>query len=64
MVYMIVHFGWKAILGIIISNMVYYFIFRKEFQKLQEKFTLKILKDEIQQKYLSSRELDAEFYKI
>jgi hypothetical protein len=64
MVYMIVHFGWKAILGIIISNMVYFFIFRKEFQKLQEKFTLKILKDEIQQKYLSSRELDAEFYKI
>ncbi|MGD8257062.1 MAG: putative Na+/H+ antiporter [Desulfobacterales bacterium] len=64
MVYMIVHFGWKAILGIIISNMVYFFIFRKEFQKLQEKFTLRLLKDEIQQKYLSSRELDAEFYKI
>ena len=64
MVYMVVHFGWKAILGIILSNMVYYFIFRKEFNKLQEKFTLRILKDEIQQKYLSSRELDAEFYKI
>jgi hypothetical protein len=64
MTYMIVHFGWKAILGIIISNMVYYFIFRKEFRGLQEKFTLRILKDEIQKKYLSGRELDAEFYKI
>jgi hypothetical protein len=64
MLYMVVHFGWKAILGIIISNGVYFFIFRKEFQKLQEKFTLRILKDEIQQKYLNSRELDAEFYKI
>jgi hypothetical protein len=64
MVYMIVHFGWKAILGIIISNIVYFFIFRKEFQKLQEKFTLRLLKDEIQQKYLSTRELDAEFYNI
>jgi hypothetical protein len=64
MIYMIVHFGWKAILGIIISNMVYYFIFRKEFLALQEKFTLRILKDEIQKKYLSGRELDAEFYKI
>jgi len=31
---------------------------------LQEKFTIKIIKDEIQQKYLSSSELDAEFYKI
>jgi hypothetical protein len=64
MAYMIVHFGWKAILGIIISNIVYFFIFRKEFQKLQEKFTLRLLKDEIQQKYLNSRELDAEFYNI
>ncbi len=64
MVYMVVHFGWKAILGIIISNGVYFFIFRKEFQKLQEKFTLRLLKDEIQKKYLSTRELDAEFYKI
>jgi hypothetical protein len=39
-------------------------IFRKEFRGLQEKFTLKVLKDEIQQKYLSSRELDAEFDEI
>jgi hypothetical protein len=64
MIYMIVHFGWKAIFGITISNIIYYFIFHKEFRVLQEKFTIKILKDEIQQKYLSSRELDAEFYKI
>ncbi len=64
MAYMILHFGWKAILGIIISNMVYFYIFRKEFQKLQETFTLRLIKDEIQQKYLSSRDLDAEFYKI
>ena len=62
--HMAANFGWKALLGIIISNGVYYFIFRKELLELQGKFTLKILKDEIQQKYLSSRELDAEFDKI
>jgi hypothetical protein len=62
--HMAANFGWKALLGIVISNGVYFFIFRKEFQKLQEKFTLRILKDEIQQKYLNSRELDAEFDKI
>ena len=62
--HMAANFGWKALLGIIISNGVYFFIFRKELQKLQEKFTLRKLKDEIQQKYLNSRELDAEFYKI
>ena len=62
--HMAANFGWKALLGIIISNAVYFFIFRKEFQILQEKFTVRILKDEIQQKYLNSRELDAEFDKI
>ena len=62
--HMAANFGWKALLGIMISNGVYFFVFRKELQKLQEKFTLKILKDEIQQKYLNSRELNAEFDKI
>ena len=62
--HMAANFGWKALLGIIISNGVYFFVFRQELQKLQEKFTLRVLKDEIQQKYLNSRELNAEFDKI
>ena len=62
--HMAANFGWKALLGIIISNGVYFIIFRKELVELQEKFTLRIIKDEIQQKYLTSRELDAEFDKI
>ncbi len=62
--HMAANFGWKALLGIIISNGVYFIIFRKELRELQEKFTLRIIKDEIQQKYLTSRELDAEFDKI
>jgi hypothetical protein len=62
--HMAANFGWKALLGIIISNGVYFIIFRKELLELQEKFTLRIIKDEIQQKYLTSRELDAEFDKI
>jgi hypothetical protein len=35
--YMMTHFGWKAALGILISNFLYYMIFRKEFVKLDEK---------------------------
>jgi Putative Na+/H+ antiporter len=62
--HMAANFGWKALLGIIISNVVYFLIFRKELLKLQEKFTLRTLKEEIQQKYLNSGELDAEFDKI
>ena len=61
MAFMIVHFGWKAILGIIISNGMYFLFFRKEFKELQHKFALGAMEDEIQRKYLSRQELDAEF---
>jgi hypothetical protein len=62
--HMIANFGWKALLGIVISNGIYFFIFQKELAGLQEKFALRKLKDDIQKKYLSSRELEAEFDKI
>ncbi len=64
MVFMIVNFGWKACLGIILANAVYYLLFRKEFQKMQEKFKLRTVQDEIQRKYLSRQALDFEFEEI
>ena len=64
MMFMVVHFGWKACLGIVASNILYFIIFRKEFVKLQQKFTLQVMEDEIQRKYLSRQEIDAEFEKI
>src|ERR1700741_172278 len=32
--YMLTHFGWKAVLGIILSNLVYLTLFRREFARL------------------------------
>ena len=34
MSHMVIHFGWKAVAAIIISNIVYYMAFRKEFRRL------------------------------
>jgi len=34
--FMFLHFGWKAILGILIANTLFFLIFRKEFGQLQE----------------------------
>ena len=34
--HMIGHFGWKALVAILISNFVYFVIFRKEFRRLNE----------------------------
>ncbi len=37
MPFMFTHFGWRAILGIIIATAIYYVIFRKNFVQLKEK---------------------------
>lgn len=34
MAYMATHFGWKAVIGILVNNAIYYMIFRWEFKKL------------------------------
>jgi len=59
--HMLTHFGWKALLGILISNGIYFLMFRKEIAQLEEKFTLVRLKDKIQQKYLNRWDMDARF---
>ena len=58
--HMIANFGWKAFVGIVISNGVYFFIFRKELEKLQEKYALEDMKDQIQRTYLAHRDLETE----
>ncbi|MDH5716576.1 MAG: putative Na+/H+ antiporter [Spirochaetia bacterium] len=35
MTFMLTNYGWKAIIGIIVSNIIYFIIFRKEFAKLE-----------------------------
>jgi hypothetical protein len=37
MKYMFTHFGWHAVSGIVVSNLVYFLIFRKELRALQPK---------------------------
>jgi Putative Na+/H+ antiporter len=62
--HMIVTFGWKALLGIIISNGVYYAIFRGELARLQDSYLKRSIAEEIRFKYLSRRELETEFAEI
>ncbi len=35
MAYLFTHFGWKAVVGIVISTLLFYFVFRKEFAALE-----------------------------
>lgn len=36
LVHMFTHFGWKAVVGILISNIIYFMIFTKEFKRMAE----------------------------
>ena len=51
--HMLAHFGWKAIVGILVSNGLYFLVYRKEIARLEEKSALVRLKDEIQKEYLN-----------
>jgi hypothetical protein len=62
--HMLAHFGWKAIVGILVSNGLYFLMYRKEIARLEEKSSLVRLKDEIQRKYLKRRDMDARFEEL
>jgi len=62
--HMLVNFGWKAIVGILLSNGIYFWVFRKEINTLEQKYMLVRLKDEIQEKYLKRKDMDARFEKL
>ncbi len=59
--HMLTHFGWKAELGILLSNALYFLVFRKELARLEEKSMLARLEDEIQEKYLKRMDMEARF---
>ncbi len=45
--HMLLNFGWKAALGIVLSNAFYWFLFRNEFAALRGKFATRALKEEV-----------------
>ena len=59
--HMLAHFGVNALVAILISNTLYFFIYRKELLRLEDKFTVVRLKGEIQKKFLQHRDMNARF---
>ena len=56
---MMANFGWKVIIGILISNGLYFWLFRKELAAMQEAFAIRELKDEIERKYITQQATEA-----
>ena len=61
MIHMITQFGWKAALGIMASNFLYYFVFRRELALLEEEYAVIRLEEEILQTYIQRNEFESEF---
>lgn len=60
-VFMMTHFGWKAVLGILFANSIYYLTFRSELNRMQAAFALRSLKDEIQRNFITRRNMEMRF---
>ncbi len=61
MSHMLLHFGWKAAVGIVISNGLYFALFRRELMALEDKYAVVRLKEEIQTRFLRRADMDARF---
>ena len=59
--HMLAHFGWKAEIGILLSTVLYFLVFRRELRQLEEKSIIERLKDKIQEENLIRLDMDARF---
>jgi hypothetical protein len=57
--FMLSNFGWKVIIGILVSNILYFWLFRKELDAMQRTFTIRDLKDQIVRKHLTQKVTEA-----
>jgi len=57
--FMMANFGWKVIIGILISNSLYFWLFRKELAAIQQAFAIRELKDKIERKYITQQATEA-----
>ncbi len=62
--HMLTQFGWKAALGIVIANGIYFLVYRKHFRALEEAFQLRRLKEKIRETYLRRDELNQQFQEV
>ncbi len=61
--FMVTNFGWKAVICILIVNSVYYYFFREDLRKLQLKYAVVRLGNQLRSAYMPSERMLAEFEK-
>jgi hypothetical protein len=64
LLHMLSNFGWKAVVGIVISNGLYFFIFRSDLKALEAEHTVRSLKDKLQRTFMRRTDMMVELEKI
>jgi hypothetical protein len=59
--HMLMAFGWKAATGIVISNGIFFALFRRELAALEGKYAVVRLREQIRTSYLKREDMDARF---
>jgi len=59
--FMITHFGWKAVVGILAANGLYFVVFRKEFSRLQPAYALQKLKHMVERRFVTRERVEVQF---
>jgi hypothetical protein len=58
--YMLTHFGWKAVLGILVANGLYFLLFYKEFSRLRHDFAVQVMKEKVRAELVRNGDLEVE----
>lgn len=56
--FMLANFGWKAVLGILIANGLYFWLFKKELNALQDEYALRLRKEDIARNFVPRQLVD------
>ncbi len=62
--YMLLHFGWKSVVAIVISTLAYFFLLRDDIQALREPYQHYQYKRYIQRRFIHNTELEESFQQL
>lgn len=62
--FMLSHFGWQSGLGILVANLGYGLVFRRELGRLQDSFLARSLKDEIRRSHIPRDLMESMFERV
>ena len=58
--FMIGNFGWKAVVGILVANLTYFYMFKSEMEELQKEYLIVRSKREIQRRFITRKQLESQ----